>query len=262
MSDILRPRLGPWWRLRQVILDGWIAGGLLEQPPGRALKTDLFDEASGPYHHAHFLSSWGSFVGLDRNPLVVRRAKARLGGSALCVVADVRRLPFVAGAFPVIASLSTLDHFEAKREISASLHELARVQPPGGRLLLTLDNPANPEVALRRLLPPAVVNRLRADTFFVGESLDAREGRRLLEEAGYSVERVDYLIHAFRYPAIRVLRWLEGRRALRLLAAAERAVLAAERLAQVASRSLTGHYLAWTAVKGRDRGTGIGNGEQ
>lgn len=251
ISDIIRPRLSPWWRLRQVMLDGWIAVGLPEQPSGRALKTDLFDEASGPYHHAHLLSSRGDFVGVDRDPEVVRRAKARLGRSALCVVADVRHLPFAAGAFPVIASLSTLDHFEEKRDIGASLRELARVQSPGGRLLLTLDNPANPEVALRRLLPAIVLRRLRADTFFVGKSMGAWEGGRLLEESGYLVERIDYLIHAFRYPAIRALDWLERRRLGPLLVAAERAVLVAERLARFPSRRLTGHYVAWVARKNR-----------
>jgi len=118
-------------------------------------------------------------------------------------------------------------------------------------LLLTLDNPANPEVGLRRLLPGFVLRRLRADTFFVGETVDAQEGRSLLEESGYTVERIDYLIHVIRYPAIRVLQWLERGRLVGLLAAAERAVLAAERLARLPSRSLTGHYVAWVARRGR-----------
>ena len=251
MSDILRPRLSPWWRLRRAILGGWIGEGLAQGPPGRVLKTDLFDEAGGPHHHAQDLSAPGSLVGIDHNPAVVRRAKARLGETARCVVADVRRLPFAAGAFPVVVSLSTLDHFEDERDIGASLRELGRVQPSGARLLLTMDNPANPEVALRRLLPRIVLRHLRADTFFLGETVGARVGRRLLEEAGYSVERTGYLIHVIRYPAIRVLQWLEKGRHARLLAAAERAVLAVERFGRLPTRGLTGHYVAWVALKSR-----------
>ena len=258
ISDTVRPRLSPWWRLRREILGGWIARGLVKGRPGRALKTDLFDEASGPYHHAGDLSAPGDFVGLDKDPGVVRRAKARLGMSASCVIGDVRHLPFAAGVFPVVVSLSTLDHFEHVEDIGASLRELARVQSSGGRLLLTLDNPANPEVGLRRLLPGFVLRRLRADTFFVGETVDAQEGRILLEESGYTVERIEYLIHVIRYPAIRVLQWLERGRLVGLLAAAERVVLAVEGLGRLPTRVLTGHYLAWVARKSRDRGQGQG----
>ncbi|MGH2627430.1 MAG: hypothetical protein ACRDHY_12355, partial [Anaerolineales bacterium] len=106
MSDIFRPRLSPWWRLRQTIVSRWIARGLAGTPPGPALKTDLFDEASGPFHHAPDLSGPGGFVGLDKDPGVVRAAKVRLGEPARCVVADVRHLPFAAGAFATVVSLS------------------------------------------------------------------------------------------------------------------------------------------------------------
>ena len=60
------------------------------------------------------------------------------------VVADVRSLPFAEASFGVVFSGSTLDHFESAADIQRSLGELYRVLRPGGTLILTLDNPANP----------------------------------------------------------------------------------------------------------------------
>ncbi|MGH2627044.1 MAG: hypothetical protein ACRDHY_10380, partial [Anaerolineales bacterium] len=148
-----------------------------------------------------------------------------------------------------VVSLSTLDHFERATDIEASLRELARVQPAGGRLLLTLDNPANPEVALRRLLPRGLVRRLRADTFYLGETVGERRGGRLLTDAGYEVERVAYLIHALRYPAIRLLRWVDRPRLTGLRRIVEGLLLAAETLDKLPTRGVTGHYVAWVSRK-------------
>ena len=126
--------------------------------------------------------------------------------------------------------------------------EAFRVLRPGGRLLLTLDNPWNPEVALRRALPEAIVSRLRADTFPLGVTLSGRRGRRLLERSGFVVVHQTYLVHAPRYPAIRLLAWLDRRGRAGW---AESLVDRLEALARWPSRAVTGHYVAWVARKPR-----------
>jgi SAM-dependent methyltransferase len=247
----LRPRLQPWWRVRHAILQAWIAPAANAAPPGVVLKTDLFDEASGPHHHARGLREDSLFLGVDHDPGVVRQARDRLrseGRAALCLVADVRRLPLAGSTIPLVISLSTLDHFSAVSEIDASLRELWRVLRPGSRLLLTLDNPANPEVALRRALPQAMVLRLRADAFFLGETLPAAEGSEALRASGFHVDSVRFLLHAVRYPIIRLLALLD-RFLPSLLPRFERLVTGADILDRLPTRVFTGHYTAWIARK-------------
>ena len=74
--------------------------------------------------------------------------------------ADVRCLPFVDGVFDLVVSNSTLDHFETSREIERAVAEIHRVLAPRGLFILTLDNPANPAVALRNALPFALLHQV------------------------------------------------------------------------------------------------------
>jgi SAM-dependent methyltransferase len=244
-----RPREGAWWRAQAGVARRFLRDSLPAIAPGPLLKTDVFDEASGPHHPLGDAPPGVRLVGMDIDRAVAGLARARLsaeGRQVAVVVADVGQLPFAAGAFAAVLSLSTLDHLSSEREIRAALAECFRVLRPGGRLLLTLDNPWNPEVALRWALPPAIVSRLRADTFPLGVTLGRRRGRRALEETGFVVQTESYLVHVPRYPAIRILAWLDRRgRADR----AERLVGRLEALARWPSRAFTGHYVAWVAKK-------------
>ena len=58
--------------------------------------------------------------------------------------AEVRHLPFRDGEFDAVVSSSTLDHLDTVDEIAVALRELRRILRPGGELVVTLDNPANP----------------------------------------------------------------------------------------------------------------------
>lgn len=245
----VRPRASPWWRAQREIIRQFVRDGAAGAPPGAALKTDCFDEASGPHYHAADVRPGFTALAIDVDEAIASRARARLradGAAVAVAVADVRHLPFATGSLSLVISLSTLDHLDAETEISRSLAECFRALRPGGRLLLTLDNPLNPEVALRAALPRALVARLRADAFPLGVTVGARRGRRLLERAGFAVERQGYLVHAPRYPMIRMLGWLERRGRGR---GPERLVTALEALARWPCRSITGHYAAWVAVK-------------
>jgi SAM-dependent methyltransferase len=165
------------------------------------------------------------------------------------VVCDVRALPFAEGCLGGVLSVSTLDHFEAAESIVDSLQELYRVLIPGGRLLLTLDNPWNPEVLLRTVLPSSLVSRLRADRFAWGKLLNTRQAESVFRQLGIRVKQRGYLIHAPRYLGIRVLNWLERRRWNAWTRRVVRLIEAFELLSRSPLRAFTGHYIAWWLEK-------------
>jgi len=247
-----RPRHGPWWYTQRDIVRRWIEVALVDAPSGWALKTDLFDEASGPQHPMQDLPAHLRPLGMDIDRSIAAASHLRMDGlraNPLCLTADVRRLPLRTGSLSAILSLSTLDHLDSPAEIQMALGELSRSLGPKGRILLTLDNPHNPEVWLRRVLPGAIVRRLRADTFALGISLTLQEGSRRLAQAGLTVERAGYLCHAPRYPSIRLLDWLKARHLQGAIRRVLPMILALEGLSSTPLRSWSGHYCVWIAHK-------------
>ena len=246
----VRQRRGAWWEVHRRIFARWIADAAAGVPPGLGLKTDLFDEASGEHHVWQELPSGWTFIGIDIDVGVVRKARVRLaaeGRQAHCAVADVRALPFPRSSISSILSLSTLDHLGTRNDIALALREFERTLIRGGRLLLTLDNPRNPEVALRALLPRFVVQHLRADTFALGVTVSQREGTRMLRALGFQVLQTAYAEHAPRYVAIRAIAWLtqiNARLAARWLA---RLVAACEGFRATPLAPWSGHYTVWIA---------------
>lgn len=237
-----------WYRYMRAIYDELLAG-LAELPHGPSLKTDLYEEAVA--QSAPLPALPGPRFGVDTSPAVVAAARRNLDGrgvDARLVVADVRRLPFPDAAFGFILSGSTLDHFEDRRDLHAGLAELTRVLAPGGMLALTLDNPHNPVLMLRRSL--GWLSRRRLHPYFVGETLDRREGEAALRALGLDVRRTAAVAHAPRDPAMRLARRLERRGGPR--AGHDRligALAGFERLRAAPTRWRTGYYLAFEAVK-------------
>lgn len=229
----------PLWRAHSDAVNRrWLAAVWPGRPVDRALKTDMFDEAAGEGVFGFLRARSRCAVGMD----VARSTSPH-------VVADVRRLPFDREVFDVVVSNSTLDHFETEAELVESLRELRQVLRPGGELLLTLDNPLNPIVALRNVLPFELLNRLALTPYRVGCTCGPRRLRRLLGEAGFEVADVRALLHCPRVAAVkwasRVEQSGDAARRARLFAS----LLTWERLARWPTRWLTGYFVAVKAVR-------------
>lgn len=214
----------------------------------RVLKTDLFDEGVGRGLYDLLSAHARHVVGMDLSTEVARAARSnhpRLTATG----ADVRRLPFAEGAFDVIVSNSTLDHFDSLREIPGSLRELRRVLRTDGELLLTLDNLLNPLVALRNTLPFALLHRLGLVPYRVGATCGPRRLFRMLREAGFEVLDHSVVMHCPRVLAVALASLCEKRAGSRM----RRRVLgwwaAFEILARWPTRYLTGYFIAVRAVK-------------
>jgi SAM-dependent methyltransferase len=216
------------------------------------LKTDLFDEVASQGIVPWLLDSGAHVTGIDVAPAIVAEAEARNPGME-AVVADVRSLPFAEASFDVVFSGSTLDHFESVADIQRSLGELRRVLRPGGTLILTLDNPANPLIWLRNGPLLRLLRRIGIVPYEVGATLGPRSLERAVQAAGFDVVEMTAVMHCPRAIAVALAGTLE-----RLSRSWQEAFLrhlqAWERLERWATRWLTGHYVAVHAIAPRESG--------
>lgn len=211
-----------------------------------ALKTDLFDEAMGRGLVRLLLEHADTVYGIDVAAEIVEKAFAANPG-LLASVADVRQLNFADGSIELIVSNSTLDHFEHAEDIDRSLAELRRLLAPGGLLLVTLDNPRNPVVALRNRLPKSLLGRSSLAPYFVGHTYSRAQLENALGRQGLEVMRRRHIMHVPRIALLHLCRLLRpsgvvGQTVLRCM-------LASERLAGWPTAPLTGHFVAVLARK-------------
>lgn len=212
------------------------------------LKTDAFDEAVGDGLYPFLSPKAKRIVSMDISISTLHLARAHHTG-LYTVGADARRLPFADGTFDVIVSTSTLDHFRSRDELVTGLRECSRVLRSGGQLLLTLDNLANPLVALRNALPFRLLQRLRIVPYYVGATYGPRSIQRILPQVGFEVLEIGAVLHCPRFLAVAFADLLERytksaahKRFLHLL-------LAFERLSHWPTRFLTGCFVAVRAKK-------------
>lgn len=187
-------------------------------------------------------------VGIDISILTSQTAKSNHSGIEI-IGADVRRLPFADGVFDIVVSNSTLDHFQTSEEIVASLEEIVRVLKPAGQLLLTLDNLANPVIALRAILPFWLLNRLKIVPYYVGATFGPGRLQDCLEHIGLKVIEVSAVMHFPRILAMATSRILERHSGSKTKKQFLNLLMAFESLSYWPTRFLTGYFIAMKAIK-------------
>jgi SAM-dependent methyltransferase len=214
----------------------------------RILKTDLFDEAvSGGL--VPVLSKYAEHVvAIDVSPAVVNSAADKYP-ALTALTADVRELPWEADSFDAVVSLSTLDHFDSPSDISSALSQLFRVLKPSGTLILTLDNGANPIVALRNALPYSLTHAVGLVPYPVGTTLTPDKASAAVTQAGFTVGEVITIMHPPRVLAVPLMSALEKRAGHSLQSGILRTMLAFEKLGSLPTRRFTGHFIAIRANK-------------
>ena len=229
-------------RLHSDLIAEWCGGKGFH----RALKTDVFDEAVGRGCFDALTAVAAEVHGIDVSAPLVDKVSSTRNGFVIDV-GDVRKLRYPDASFDFVFSNSTLDHFETEAEIVAAVSEFARILTPGGCLLITLDNPANPVVSLRNFLPQHATGALGLVPYFMGRTLPMPVLVEVLKRAGFRVARRRHTMHAPRFVALNVCRLLENSQALGHLVL--RALLAMEGLGQLPTAPLTGYYSAVLAIR-------------
>ncbi len=182
---------------------------------------------------------------------MVREAGERHPGLD-AVSADVRALPFASDSFDAIVSNSTVDHLRDEPDAVLALAELARVLRPGGHLVITLDNPVNPLIALRNRLPARAARWLRRDfSYEPGWTCGPRRLRALLESHGFDVRGETAILHGPR-ALVAVITPSSPAAEARMLHMA----LRAEALERLPSRYLSAHFIAAHATRNGDSPSG------
>ncbi|MET0938598.1 MAG: class I SAM-dependent methyltransferase [Gaiellaceae bacterium] len=216
--------------VNRMLLERW-----LPKSADRVLKTDLFEEAWGDGLARLLGQRFRRVDAVDVSRAVVDAAARRHTGVNV-VCCDVRGLPYENGTFDAVVSTSTLDHFEDVADIAAALRELRRVLAPGGTLIVSLDNLANPLVAVRNALPFGWLHRVGLVPHYVGATCRPRELQELLARAGFDVNATTAIMHVPRVIALAVGRGMDT-------------MLGLERLGRLPTRFLTGQFVAARAVR-------------
>ena len=237
----------PAWRrycdsLHENLIAEWCGGKKFR----RALKTDVFDEAVGEGCFPTLAQVAGEVHGIDVSAPLVDLVSKRRPGFRLGV-GDVRCLEFPDDSFDLVLSNSTLDHFETEAEIERSVLEFARVLEVRGRLLITLDNPVNPFVWIRNLLPQRATGAVGLVPYFIGKTLPMQKLVGLLEQSGFCILERRHTMHAPRVFFLHLLGTIQKSPAISN--AILRSMLAMEVAAGLPSASLTGHYSAVLAER-------------
>ena len=249
LQSYLESGLQRLWRahsdsVNKGLLTRWLPDREIES----LLKTDLFDEAVSDGLSSLLNSLAKRVFYIDTSFEVHQRAK-RCHPNLQTIRTDVRCLPFSHGSFDGIISNSTLDHFKSHDEILISLRELYRVLRPGGQLILTLDNLANPIVLLRNGLPFRLLYRMKIIPYYVGVTLGPYRLQHFLKEAGFKVLEVEAIMHCPRVFAVAIARLLERHASPKTQEAFLRFLMAFENFSHLPTRFLTGHFIAVKATK-------------
>ena len=251
-GELIEGSRGMLWRthsdrINSELLDRWLPVGRRQ----RVLKTDLFDEAvsDGLYPAMNRKSKY--IFGMDLSMRILLDVTTS-HPDIMSLCADVRRLPFADGVFDYVVSNSTLDHFTRDDEIVSALQEVYRILRPGGRVILTLDNPVNPVLALRRLLPFGFLRQLGLLPYYVGRTYSPWQLRRVLERLGMEVMELGTVMHFPRVLVVMLGRVMAKIMGSRMNGQFLKLIMAFEGMAGLPTGYLTGYFVAVSAQK-KDR---------
>jgi SAM-dependent methyltransferase len=235
-----------WRRYCDRLHLSWLEQAPLSGDLGSVCKTDLYDESLTPGLFPWLALRYGRVCGIDISASVVKSARANCPGLD-ARQSDIRCMPFLDCSCDLVVSNSSLDHFESPAEITVALREIRRILRPGGSLAITLDNPANPVVALRNLLPPwQWIRRCGLSPYYAANTLSKAELVRQLRSLGFVVLQERYLMHLFRALGVHLCsriptawqsRWVSW-------------LFSFEALEALPTRALTGYFVAVVARRG------------
>jgi len=237
-------------KIYQKLIDRWIE----DSNDGIALKTDLYDEAISTHNLIPlFGNKCKRIIGIDISFEIASSAKRRMmkewNGWHNIVVCDVRDLVFKSNTFNEIISNSTLDHFSDKMDILSSLIELCRILQPGGTLIITLDNPSNPIVFLRNLLPSRLLKSFGLIPFDMGVTISKHELIRILKSSGFEVHNYTAIVHSPRILGIWIGYVINRMGNKKIKIYFHRLLGIFEHLEKLPMRYMTGYFVAVKAIK-------------
>jgi hypothetical protein len=114
---------------------------------------------------------------------------------------------------------------------------------------LTLDNLANPIIALRNALPFPLLTRLGIVPYYVGVTYGPRHLRRVVRKVGFEVLAVDAIMHCPRVLMVAVAALLQSYVGKAMQQRFLHALMTFEYLSRWPTRFLTGHFIAIRARK-------------
>lgn len=212
------------------------------------LKTDLFDEAVGEGLVPLLSESASEVIGIDISAAVVETAQKHYPG-LIAHCCDVRQIALADQSVDLVVSPSSLDHFEGLNEFSIALRELWRVLRPGGRLIITMDNAANPAVALRNALPARWLRGTGLVPYSVGATCGPRGLKKRLDAAGFEVSDCQAFLHCPRVLAVAATRRIEARGCPRLEQRMLSTLMKMETLSRSPLRFQTGYFVGCLATR-------------
>lgn len=232
-----------WLRFSRRLYSTWIERHLTHRGPASAvLKTDCFEEIRGGEVARELRKLFGSIVVIDISMSALLRAKRNLPDKGSLIVSAAQSLPFRNHSFDAVISLSTLDHLSSVGEIHTAMRQLFDLTKPGGELLLTLDNEANPVVRLRNGLPFALLHRLGIAPYRYGQTLTPDRLAEALTRAGWRIKTLTTVVHAPRVIAVALSRFVSEKGPL-TPTRYERCLRAFERAAHWPTHWRTGHFI-------------------
>jgi SAM-dependent methyltransferase len=212
------------------------------------LKTDLFDEAVGEGLVPMLSENASEVIGIDISADVVEAAQKH-HPSLISHCCDVRQIALADQSIDLVVSPSSLDHFENLNEFSIALRELWRVLRPGGRLIITMDNAANPAVALRNALPAHFLQKTGLVPYSIGATCGPRGLKQRLDATGFEVTDCQAFLHCPRVLAVAATRRVEARGCPQLEQRVLSNLMKLEKLSRSPLRFQTGYFVGCLAIR-------------